>query len=1770
MKNKLLTIVGARENNLKIPSTSLPHNQVVAVTGLSGSGKSSLAFDTVYAEGQRRYIETFSPYTRQFLDKVKKPDVDLIENVRPAIAIQQRVRVTNSRSTVGSMTNINEYLKVLWASLAEPHCPICGDELIAWTPDRLVGQLEKLLKAQHESTFLLGFSAPLGSKKKLQSQEIERLLLLGFSRYFNPETGTTELLEEVKEPVLYQDDQLLLILDRMKPGSFNKRRVRDVIEQAFSRPSPHLMLIESASEKYSLSIYRPFPECQKDGFQLEKARPALFSYNHPYGACPQCKGFGRTIEVDRNLCVPNQSLSIEQHALQCWSGKGTRSEFKDLIAFCKKQNISTSVPWRDLTSAQKDLIFTAKTREYWGVLPWFEWLERKTYKMHVRVFLSRYRSQFVCPSCEGKRLRKDALAYLVGGRSLPELWEIPAQELKTWVDELQTLSNKRRDLSLEVREAVASVGFRVQYLLDLGLPYLTLDRQARTLSGGETQRVNLAAALGSSLTSTHFVLDEPSVGLHPRDTRRLIQSIRKLQQSGNSLLIVEHDLECLESADHIIEMGPHAGTAGGQVVFSGARSEWQGIPRSAPPLSDVPAAERALHISNAHERNLKQLSLSIPLNRFVCLSGVSGSGKSTLAHEVLYKAYQHAFEGKAAQAAVDSISGFDQIEQMIVIDQSPLSKTPRANIATFTGIWDTIRTLLASSPAAERRALTKSSFSFNVDGGRCPHCKGSGFIREDMQFLSDVFIPCEVCLGKRFQPTVLEVTYKDLSADKLLALSVEECGRLFADTPSIAQPAEMLTLLGLGHLSIGHPLSELSGGEAQRLKLVPYVERGKNSRALLVFDEPTTGLHLRDVERLITLFNSLLERGNSILCIEHNLEVLTRCDWLIDLGPEGGDGGGQIMCMGRPKDLLKERNPISETIRYMKEYLAESEKKVITRKKVTAPLQPQVDSISIKGAHEHNLKDVSLEVPLNTLVAFTGVSGSGKSTIAKDIIYAEGQRRYLDCLSPYARQYIKELKRPQVLSIDNIPPTICVYQHTFQPSAHSTVGTMSEVYNFLRLLFAKIAVQHCPDHPDQQIAPASPAEIAESIHRIRAESIRILAPVIKSKKGLHKDIFERAVRSEISEVRVDGIFASPGKFEKGLTKSKVHTIEYVTAKFNPKRMSPDLIQDAVLQALSLSGGTLLIHTGKEEIVLSSERTCPVCQRGFYKPDPEDLSFSSKRGACQSCSGTGVGKQGGVCSSCKGSRLQPAGRNIRLGGKNITELCSYNPRQIIDALENLDLTSHQQALAQPVLRELFSKLQTLCRMGLDYLSLNRDCATLSGGELQRLRLATALGSPLSGVLYIFDEPSIGLHPIDNLPVIEAIRGLKDHGNSVVIIEHDADMIRACDHIIDIGPGGGKHGGTVVYNGPAQSFEDAHTVTSEALAATPVTSCREMKHSVESLSISRGNKNNVRDLSLSIPLQSMVTVAGVSGAGKSSLVHGIIAETLQDGVAKAGLYHSATGEIRSTIPVSKVITIDQKPIGANSRSTPASYLGIWDEIRKLYAATIEAKSRGWTQSFFSYNTGKGRCPECKGLGVIKFEMNFLPDSVIECETCQGKRFSEDALSVLFQDRTISEVLNLTFEEALPLFSHHRKIHHPLHHACELGIGYLSLGQSSTTLSGGESQRIKLVSEISSPRKEHSLYIFDEPTVGLHKVDVARLARVFRSLVALGHSVLIIEHDSDILYASDHVIELGPGAAEKGGQVIFAGKPEKLVGFNSPWGDTLARALKHGQKTGRVSNL
>lgn len=1760
-----LEIEGARENNLKSINLSLPHDRLTVITGLSGSGKSSLAFETIHAEGTRRYIETFTPYTRQFFDRAKKPDLDLIRNVRPSIAIQQKVKILSSRSTVGSMTNINDLLKVLWANCSRPFSPASGEELQRWSPE----SVEELLggwaaSIPKETTFYIVSEIQLPSEKKRRKQELTRLEILGFSRVFLSESNSIAPLEEGLASDS-KDQRILVVIDRVKTSRFRPERVRDSVTQAFDLSRENCVIILPVPEglpplvgKVSHTSFRFSSHftSESEKVDLPQVRPALFDPNSAVGACPTCRGFGRVLEIDPEKVIPDTTKSLRDGAVHPWESSSHRRLRSKLLSFAEEAGIDTEAPWNTLSEKDRELLLSGKKRGFKGVVPWFKGLERKAYKMHVRVFLARYRSQFLCPDCSGSRLRAESLYFRINDLTLPDFWALPIERALPFAEGLLKTLASSEPRSRELEEVAHQLFTRLQSLDDLGLPYLTLERLSRTLSGGETQRVNLATALGSELVSTQFVLDEPSVGLHPRDTERLLRSIRKLTARGNSVLVVEHDLDCIEAADDVIELGPEAGSAGGEIQYHGSLQGWRGIPNRGehlPPRTLPKTFSKTLKIKNADQRNLKAIDVDIPIGFFTALAGPSGSGKSSLLSEVVLEQFEEQKRtGKARKTGNNRVEGFEHFQQVLMVDQSGLAKSPRANIATYAGLWDYIRAGLADTEAAEKRSLTKSSFSFNVEGGRCPSCKGAGYIREDMQFLSDVYVRCDECLGQRFQSVVLEVVFQERNASDWLNTTVSECAELFRETEKVRKVVHTLERLGLGHLRLGHSLKDLSGGEAQRLKLVPFINQSSQGSSLLLFDEPTTGLHLDDVKNLCLLLRELTLYGHTVVCIEHNQELLLASDWIIDLGPEGGEKGGELVASGTPQSFITDEKVLkrSLTALYLKEYELEcssggkAKQKRIRSDRVEA--RKGADPLRIAGARENNLKNISLELPHDQIIAVTGVSGSGKSSIAKDIIYAEGQRRYLDCLSPYARQFIRELSRPEVDEIHNVRPPICVYQHTFQPGRRSTLGTMSEVYTFLRLLFSKLGTQHCPEHPEHRVEALTAAQITERIKEFRGEEVRLLAPVIHSRKGMHKAVFQRALKSDISEVRVDGAFSPPSHHLEGLERNKVHTIEYVWAQVVPNRVPEELITEAIQQVFAQSGGTLIVHHEGKDTVFSGERACPICQRGFFKLDPEDLSFHSTRGRCQKCDGTGE-LQNETCPECEGARIKPLGRAVFIADQSIADLHQLTAEELQVFMEEISWPEGKESMALPVMRELKARLETLIELGLDAVPLSRSCHQLSNGELQRLRLSAALGTPLSGALYIFDEPSAGLHPWDNDRVIDRLKRLKEARNSVIMIEHEQRSIDEADHILELGPDAGRIGGEIVYNGPAKDYKSKTELGlfEEKIEREPVGSIR----------VTGATCHNLHSQGAIFELNQVNVVAGVSGAGKSSLVHGVLLELLLEGKLPASTRSRAgLGELHSDIPIDRILVVDQSPIGKNSRSTPVSYLKIWDQIRKLFASTIEARSLGWGPGFFSYNSGDGRCPECKGLGRNKLEMSFLAEAYVECPRCRGARYTDEALSIRYLGKNIHEVLQMTFEEAKELFAQHKKVHRVVRNACELGLGYLQLGQNSTTLSGGESQRIKLVSELSAAQRGHSLYVLDEPTVGLHRRDVAMLLKVLHSLVSLGNTIVVIEHDQDIIQLADHLIELGPGAGEEGGEIIFSGSPSELAGRDTPWARVL----------------
>ncbi|MCF3648511.1 excinuclease ABC subunit UvrA [Synoicihabitans lomoniglobus] len=1850
---------GVRQNNLKGFDLDIPLGRYVVVTGLSGAGKSSLVFDTLHAEGQRRYVETFSAYTRQFLDLLDKPAVDTIENIRPSIAIEQTNTVKTSRSTVGTMTELTDYAKVWFSHVAKCYDPDTGLEVVDDTPATI---WNKATVAHPDTQVVVAFKVTRPGKLKW-SEILKNLRGQAYVRVLVPDVPTPDLTAhridelEAKLSLLDDVDHLFVAQDRVTLRDADRGRFLEAAESALHFGQGELHLFKSASSgpsfvaagHYSRGLHAP-----GSGRSFRAASPALFSFNSPLGACPHCRGFGRVIEIDYRLAIPDHTKSIDDGAIKCWEGQVYGESKKDLLKFTRKLKIPTNIPFAQMKPEHRNFVINGSPgygedgvewpKAWYGLKGFFGWLEKNTYKMHVRVFLSRFRAYNPCPHCGGTRLQPEALCWKWEGQTLPELYTTPVSDL---LQRLHANTPAAGDRQSEL--AFNAMVTRLRYLEQVGLGYLTLDRSSKTLSGGEVQRVNLTSCLGTSLVDTLFVLDEPSVGLHPRDIDRLIGIIRTLTDAGNTVVVVEHDEAMIRAADHLIEIGPEPGSRGGHVVFEGnlpamleSEASITGRYLSGRATISAPASRRTvsaqtprLTFEGVTKHNLRDVTLAVPLQRLVCLSGVSGSGKSTLLNHAIYQGLlTHRFQQTEDVAAINAIHGDDGSE-IVLVDQSPLSRTPRSNPALYCEAWDGIRNLFAREPAATAAGFTASSFSFNAGDGRCDHCQGLGYERVEMQFLSDVFVPCPMCEGRRFKPEVLAIKWNGRSVAELLQTSISDALPLFAEQDAIASRLRSLDTVGLGYLTLGQPLNTLSGGEAQRLKLVKYLgamgESTADESALLLLDEPTTGLHRHDVGRLLAVLQALVDRGHSVIVIEHNLDVLKAADWLIEIGPEAGADGGRIIAEAPPETIAAlTGRAATATSPYLREALDPTchligDKMPLLAAESAVAMPVRASGLSIVGARENNLKNLSLNLPHNELIVVTGVSGSGKSTLAFDIVFAEGQRRFMESMSAYARQFVEQLPRPAIDHLGGIPPTVAIEQRITRGSRKSTVATITEVAQYLRLLYARMGVQHHPDS-DRPVEPLSPAQLRQLLTRVlrspqarRAKHLYLCAPLIRGRKGHHEPIAKWIERHGFELMRADGRVFPVDAFTK-LDRYKEHDVEVVVADL--KTLAATELGTALQEALRLGkGGCFLINPAGEVLSwFSTTRTDLESGESFPELDPKHFSHNSPRGWCPACRGhgrifgwmaakndkddlppeiadlsAGLSEKSDAsstpCPQCLGDRLNRVSRAVKLPLKgrqppiSLPDLLRGTAEAVLKNLRNLKSDTRSKIILRDILPQIEERLKFLDHVGLGYLALERPTATLSGGEAQRIRLAAQLGTNLAGVLYVLDEPSIGLHARDNDRLIATLESLRDKGNSLLVVEHDDELMLHADRIVDLGPGAGTHGGELLAAGtPAEIQANAQSLTGLFLAkgiAHPIKGAyrslpapRGPGRATDWLKLSKVSFRNLQGFDLNLPLGRLVMAVGPSGAGKSTLFRDVLRPAVSAAIkakktrltgatlVKMGAFDDVEeamegapfGELSGALPFKTVIEVDQSPIGKTPRSTPATYLGIFDLIRQFFASLPESKIRGYTASRFSFNTAGGRCETCAGGGRIKLEMAFMPDTFLPCDDCGGSRYGPELDDVTWNDRTIGDVLRLTFEEAAAFFSFHSQLGAICQLMVDCGLGYLTLGQSSPSLSGGEAQRLKLIAELSRGlasytersrgQQPHNLYLLEEPTIGLHLSDCEKLIHLLHSLVDQGHSVVVIEHHLDLIAEADYVIELGPTGGPDGGRLLYQGNLAGLM--------------------------
>ncbi|MFO0801323.1 MAG: excinuclease ABC subunit UvrA [Gemmataceae bacterium] len=1942
MDTQAIVIRGAREHNLRNVDLELPRDKLIVFTGVSGSGKSSLAFDTIYAEGQRRYVESLSSYARQFLGQLPKPDVDYIGGLSPAVSIQQKTASRNPRSTVGTVTEVSDYLRVLFARLGQGHCPKCERPITAQTREQIIG---RVLALQENTRFMIlapvvrgqkgefkDFFADMSKRGYVRARVDGRVVKL---------TDDLKLDKRIKHTIEVVIDRL-----RIEPkGATNRVRIAEAVEQALALAEGNLVITverdrpadaegEAAADDILLSAHYACTHC---GISYDPPTPQLFSFNSPAGMCPECDGLGTKFTFDPGLLIPDPSLSFYAGAVPLvGSLKGMGRWRKHVYeGVAKSLDIDLKTPWSKLPAGHRELLLNGSGDRHivwewkqrngtvwkhggkWdGVVPQLLSQFKKAAPGPQRMRLEKYMRQVRCPACHGQRLNPQARAVRVGGKTLVELGNSPIGELVPWFDGYEAkLSDVAKTIAGELLKEIRA---RLGFLLNVGLHYLTLDRSAPTLSGGEAQRIRLAGQIGSGLVGVLYVLDEPSIGLHPRDNARLLASLERLRDMGNTVLVVEHDEDTMRAADFLVDFGPGPGVRGGHVVAAGPPAEVFANPASltgqflnGTKEIAIPAErrkidpKRQIRVVGAKQNNLKNVTVDIPVGVLTVVTGVSGSGKSSLINDILKEALTAAGRGDSSNdeeadeadhtvGAHERIEGAEQIDKVIDIDQKPIGRTPRSNPSTYIKLWDEVRSLYADMTDAKTRGYTPSRFSFNRPGGRCEACEGNGATKLEMDFLADVWVTCSVCEGRRFNRETLQVKYRGRSIHDTLEMEVGQALDHFEHVPKIRAMLQTLHDVGLDYVKLGQPSPTLSGGEAQRIKLAKELVRKGTGKTLYILDEPTTGLHFEDVRKLLDVLHGFAAAGNTVLVIEHNLDVIKTADWLIDMGPEGGSGGGHVVATGTPEQVAKVKG--SHTGAALKPILFPNAKPQATVRNTKLETrnskQRYITHVEVEGAAQHNLKHVNCKLPREQMTVFCGPSGSGKSSLALDTIYAEGQRRYVESLSSYARQFLGQVQKPKVEHVTGLSPAISIEQKTTSKSPRSTVGTITEVYDYLRILYARLGQRHCPRCGDA-VGTQSADEIVDKVLSLpEGTKLYILAPVDRKGQEKYDTLWEEIRRAGYVRMRVDGTSYNLDE-PPAIDHRRKHRVEVVVDRNVVKPGTRTRVAEAVEQALELGRGVMhiaFVDANKPEPQwkldhYSQHLACERCNLSFEPLNPHHYSFNSPLGWCPTCEGLGVQRganpamlirdpalsvrdgavagwpdvdgawlpfaeaigrhagfdldtpyekldaaaqrvilhgtgeawlplavlpRGGTpkgkakkatapspspkfqykglfpavdeanrvsfvyrqrldqlvdevpCSTCRGSRLRADAAATRFAGLTLGELGAKPLGDSLRLVTRLDLSKHDQQVAGEVLREIRSRLKFLVDVGLDYLALSRPGPTLSGGEAQRIRLASQIGSGLTGVLYVLDEPTIGLHPRDNERLLEALKRLRDLGNTLVLVEHDREVIAAADYLLDFGPGAGDRGGEITAAGPPNKVAKAPaSLTGKYLSgalAIPIPTNRripagtahapgalaEVAPTAGVLSVIGARQNNLRNVDAHLPLGAFVAVTGVSGSGKSSLVNEVLYNTLARRLHRARTVAAAHDDIRGLEHIDKIINVDQDPIGNSPSSNPATYTGVFDLIRELFARLPESKVRGYHPRRFSFNQKGGRCEACEGNGQKRIEMHFLPDVWVECDTCKGTRYNPETLAVKYHGKSVADVLNLRVSEALALFGNIPKIRVVLQTLDDVGLGYMALGQPAPTMSGGEAQRVKLAAELARPSTGKTLYLLDEPTTGLHFDDIRKLLDVLQRLVDLGNTVIVVEHNLDVIKSADWVLDMGPDGGVGGGRVVAAGTPEDVA--------------------------
>ncbi len=1747
---KFIQVLSARQNNLKGFDLFLPFYHLIVVTGVSGAGKSSLVFDTLYAEGQRRYLETFSSYVRQFLERLPRPRVKEILNIPPALAFPQGNFIRTSRSTVGTLTEVSNFVKMLFYQAGKPYCPICQIEVLPSNPSLIA---ENIVKSFPEQRVLV--LAPI--RKETSAEYLKQgLLAEGFSRVFI--SGRVCELEEVDS----LPEEFDVVLHRLVVREDTKSELISSLELAF-KVSDRVKVRTVYGEERAYTLKEECPTC---GYSFPKKTPALFSFNTAQGACPECRGFGNLLIIDLEALVKEPQKSLAKGAIPILDYPAMTEVKLDLFSYLREKGIPVDIPFSQYPEEVKRIIFEGEGKWY-GFKEVVDWLYAHRYKPHFRILLAKLRREVTCPTCKGTRFNPQALLFRIKGLSIADFYRLEVKELVSFLEGFiqEGLPYAEERLTREVLR-------RIKYLQEVGLDYLTLGRASKTLSGGEVSRCLLTRALSSDLAETLYLIDEPTTGLHPVDTSRVLGFMKKLVHRSNTVVVVEHDPEVILSADFLVELGPGGGEGGGYLLHAGEPKKVLELEtptgtalrelakkRSLPSKNQDGSLQgrRYLTFKECRAQNLKGFDLQVPLSAITVIVGVSGSGKSTLLEEVVAKTLLEVKEG-GRPSNCREIEGIDRLGglwNIHFLTQEGLARSPRAIVATYIDVYPFIKKLLASTDAAKSLGFPEGYFSFNSPYAQCPNCRGLGYEVVELQFLSDLVIPCEVCLGKRFREEILEVRWKGKNIAEILELTVQSALEFFGGHREIRRALEILDRLGLSYLKLGQPLSTLSGGEAQRLRLAELLIKVKSGKDFILLDEPTVGLHLQDVRHLVQTLELLKKEGHTVIVVEHHPEVMLCADHIVELGPEGGEKGGYLLYQGDLKGLLKLNTPTSNAL---KAYLSPQGFSSSVEVKPTLQeksLEEKV--ISLRGVKHHNLKNLDLDLPRGKLIIVTGVSGSGKSTLAFDVIFSEGQRRFLETLPGYFRQFIKVHEEPNVDLITGLPPTVALEQRSGELSPRSTVGTLTEVLPYLRLLYSRVSKAFCPSC-GKSIEPRTEEELlslAESLYDEQfGINIKVLANLVRHRKGHFRPLFERYLKRGYHSFRVDGEYIEIPPIRE-LSRYREHTIELNLGSPRNKGHFLSLVE----LALREGKGEAILDLGEREFYLSTKRTCLTCRVSLPEPSPLLFAFNTKVGACPTCEGLGRLEEE-VCPACQGSRLREEVRAFKINGLSLPELCDLSVDKALDFIESLKFEGKEKKIAEELVTEVRSRLKCLIDLGLSYLTLSRSADTLSSGEAKRVRISAEVGSNLTGVVYILDEPTIGLHPRDTAKLIEKLKELCRKGNTLIVVEHDEETILAGDFIVDLGPGGGKRGGELLFAGSKENFLKSSSLTAKALKDLSRKQVFSKRRRPEKfLRLKKAKLRNLKGFDVQIPLSSLVTVVGVSGSGKSTLICEALYHSLQNLLNKKEELFGVE-DIEGWEELSSVYLVDHSPIGNTPRSIPATYINAFTDIRRVFANTLLAKQLGYDEGRFSFNNEEGQCPHCRGHGVIKVEIPFLPTLYQTCEYCQGKRYNQETLQVKLKGKSIADVLEMDFATALEFFENYSGIKRKLELVCQIGLDYLLLGQPSPTLSGGEAQRIKLAKELSKSHSKPVLYILDEPTTGLHILDVEKLASVLQGLVSKGHTVVFIEHNPELIKHADWVIELGPEGGDKGGKLLFSGPIDAFLEQDTETAKVLREYIKH----------